>query len=115
MNGLVLNAVLAMAPQSSQQGQSQLPLWANLVPLLFLFVLFYFILIRPQQKKTKEHAQLLKAIKPGDKVLTSGGIIGIVVGIKEKSLSIRSADAKLEIAKHAVSEVLERSDSPSQS
>jgi preprotein translocase subunit YajC len=76
-----------------------------------LGVIFYFLMIRPQQAKAKEHAALLKALKPGDKILTSGGIVGVVINVKEKSVSIRSADAKLEIVKSAVSEITERSSS----
>jgi preprotein translocase subunit YajC len=74
-----------------------------------LGIIFYFLMVRPQQAKAKEHANLLKGLKPGDKVLTSGGILGIVISVKEKSVSIRSADAKLEIVKSAVSEIMERS------
>ena len=76
-----------------------------------LGVIFYFLMIRPQQSKAKEHATLLKGLKPGDKILTSGGIVGVVITVKEKSVSIRSADAKLEIVKSAVSEITERSSS----
>ena len=70
---------------------------------------FYFIMIRPQQKKAKEHAALMKGIRKGDKVVTSSGILGIVVGVKEKSVSIRSDETKLEILKSAVTEISERS------
>ena len=83
--------------------------------LAFFIVVMYFIMIRPQQKKAKEQANLMKSIKPGDKVLTSGGILGVVVGLKEKSVSIRSADTKLEILKSAVTEVLEKSVNGSES
>ena len=79
-------------------------------------VVFYFALIRPQQKKSKEHAQLLKNIRSGDKILTSGGILATVITVKEKSITIRSADTKLEVTKSAVTEITERSGSePSES
>jgi preprotein translocase subunit YajC len=73
-----------------------------------MVVVFYFILIRPQQKKAKDHAELLKTLRPGDKVLTTGGVLGVVVGVKDKSVSIRSADTKLEVLKSAVTEITER-------
>ena len=76
---------------------------------------FYFLMIRPQQSKAKEHATLLKGLKPGDKILTTGGILGVIITVKEKSLSIRSADAKLEILKSAVSEITEKSSSSTES
>lgn len=71
--------------------------------------IFYFVLIRPQQKRAKQQAEMLKAIKRGDKIVTTGGIIGIVSSVKEKSLTIKSDDAKMEITKAAVADVLERS------
>jgi len=79
-----------------------------MVMFIPLFVVFYFILIRPQQKRAKEQAKMLSSVKAGDKIVTTGGIIGVVVSIKEKSLSIRSADAKFEITKSAITEITER-------
>lgn len=76
---------------------------------------FYFAILRPQQKRQKAHDVLMKSIKAGDKVTTSGGIIGIVVTVKDRSVSIRSADTKLEVLKTAVSEITEREGEPSQS
>lgn len=72
-------------------------------------VVFYFLLIRPQQKKAKDHAALLKTVRPGDKVVTSSGILGVVLTVKEKTLTLRSADTKLEITKSAIAEITERS------
>ena len=102
-----------MGPQP-QPGQQSSPL-AFVVPMLLMGVMFYFALIRPQQKKQKQHAELLKAVRAGDKIVTTGGIIGTIVTVKEKSISIRSADAKFEITKSAVAEVTERSGEPSES
>jgi len=86
-----------------------------MVPLALLVVVFYFAIIRPQQKKAKEHASLLKAVRAGDKIVTSSGIIAVVVTVKEKTLMIRSADAKLEITKSAIAEITDRSGEPSES
>jgi preprotein translocase subunit YajC len=102
------HTILAMAP-AAQPGQQQPPIWTSMVPLVLLVVVFYFALIRPQQKRAKQHAELLKAVKPGDKVVTSGGVVGVVITVKEKTVSIRSADAKLEITKTAIAEIIERS------
>jgi preprotein translocase subunit YajC len=103
------HAILALAPPPAQPGQQQQPFWVSLVPLGLLVVVFYFVLIRPQQKKAKEHATLLKTVRPGDKVLTSSGILGVVLTVKDKTLTIRSADTKLEITKSAIAEITERS------
>jgi preprotein translocase subunit YajC len=106
----ITRVLLAMAPpppgtQSNPTGET-----LKFVSMMVLMVVvFYVIGIRPQQKKAKEHAKLLKALKPGDKILTTGGIVGVVITVKEKTASIRSADAKMEILKSAVSEITERS------
>lgn len=92
-------------PQSGQQGQSPV---VTLVPLVLLCVMFYFMLIRPQQKKAKEHAEMLKTIKAGDKIITSGGVVAVVITVKDKTLNVRSADAKFEITKSAIAEITER-------
>lgn len=83
--------------------------------MIFMFVIIYVVMIRPQQKKAKQHTELLKTLKPGDKVVTSGGILGVIVSVKEKSVSLRSSDTKLEVLKSAVSEITERSSSVGQS
>jgi len=109
-----IDLLLAMAP--SPAGTQANPTGSMLTTLgmmaFFIFVM-YFIMIRPQQKKSKEHAAMLKTLKPGDKVVTSGGVLGVVVSVKDKSVAIRSAETKLEVLKSAVTEVVERSSSES--
>jgi preprotein translocase subunit YajC len=114
MNLFSPHAFLALAPPA-QPGQQAPPAWVNMVPLALLVAVFYFALIRPQQKKAKEHAALLKAVRAGDKIVTSSGIVAVVVTVKEKTLTIRSADAKFEITKSAIAEITERSGEPSPS
>ena len=71
------------------------------IPLILIFVIFYFFLIRPQQKKVKEHKIMVENLKRGDKVVTSGGIIGTVERIIEndKAEIVISDDVKVEIIK----------------
>src|SRR5882672_12144368 len=110
MNGLSFMALLAFAP-SPQPGTTQNPTGQLLTQLgMFgiLGLMFYMLMIRPQQKKAKDHAALLGTLRVGDRVVTSGGIVGTVVGVKEKSVSIRSADTKLEVLKSSVNEITER-------
>jgi preprotein translocase subunit YajC len=109
-----MSTVLAMAP-APQSGQSSPPAWTSFVPLILLFVVFYFILIRPQQKRAKEQAKLLESVKAGDKIVTSSGIIGAVITVKDKAVTIRSADSKFEITKSAIAEISERAGGPSES
>ena len=75
-------------------------MWVNMVPLALLVAVFYFAMIRPQQKKAKEHSALLKAVRAGDKIVTSSGIVAIVVTVKEKTLMVRSADAVKQATKY---------------
>jgi preprotein translocase subunit YajC len=104
-----LNLFLAMAP-APQDGKAA-PAWTSFVPLVLLMVVFWFVLIRPQQKKAKEHAQMLTKIKTGDRVVTSSGIIGTVVNVKDKSIVVRTAgDTKLEFTKGSISEILQGSE-----
>ncbi len=77
---------------------------------LILGVMFYFLLIRPQQKQRKEQEALLKNVKTGDKILMSNGIYGIVSNVKEKTLMVKIADnVKVEILKSAVTSVVQKS------
>jgi preprotein translocase subunit YajC len=75
----------AGAPEAS-------PMWSFVVPMIFMVVIFYFLLIRPQQKKSKEHKALLDNLKKGDRIITSGGIIGIIVNIDDQLVNVEIAD-----------------------
>ena len=73
------------------------------LPLIIIAVLFYFLLIRPQQKKQKEHEKLVSGVKTGDKVVTAGGIHGIVANVKETTFLVKVADnVKIEFDKSAI-------------
>ena len=78
-------------------------------PMILLVIVFYFILIRPQQQRAKQQVKLIAGLKSGDKVVTSGGIIGVVTSVKDRTVSLRSADAKMEVTKASVTEILESS------
>src|SRR5258706_13499560 len=105
------NALFAMGQPPGGSGASA-PWYIQFFPLFLMVFVFYFVFIRPQQRKAKDHDTLMKTLRTGDKVVTSSGIVGIVVGVKDKTLSIRSADTKLEILKSAVTEINERSGEP---
>ncbi len=62
------------------------------LPMIIIFVLFWFLLIRPQQKKMKEHNEMLSNLKVNDKVLTTGGIIGTIKHIEEKTINLQIAN-----------------------
>ena len=83
----------------------------NLLPLILLIFIFYFLLIRPQQKRQKNLDKMIQALKKGDRVVTSGGIIGTIVGIQADYvvLKIGGESAKMEILKTAISGFREKS------
>lgn len=92
------------AAQGQGGGGSSL-LTGFLVPMLAMIVIFYFILIRPQQKKEKERKKLLESIQKGDKVVTVGGIYGVVMSVKpeEGKVTLKIADnTKVEFAKSSI-------------
>lgn len=62
------------------------------VPLILIFVVFYFLLIRPQQKKAKDHQAFLQALKKGDQVVTSGGLHGEITGLTDTIVTLQIAD-----------------------
>lgn len=109
-----LNVLLALSAPA-QPGQEAPPAWTTLVPLLLIGVVFYFILFRPQQKKAKDHANLLKTLKSGDRVVTASGLVAIVITVKEKTVTLKSADSKLEVTKASITEIVERSGDSSES
>ena len=86
----------AGAPRSS--------LVSMLLPLVAMFAIFYFLVIRPQKKQQKEHKDMLAELKKGDKVQTIGGILGTIVKVKDKSILIRvDENSTIELKKDAVS------------
>jgi len=80
----------------------------SLMPLVLIFVVFYFLLIRPQQKKMKAHRELIGALKRGDKVLTAGGIVGTVVKVEDDNMLLVeiAKDIRVRVARGTISELL---------
>jgi preprotein translocase subunit YajC len=109
LNGLMtmLADATPAAPAGPAGQQQGLPPWANIVPFALIGVMLV-VLFTSQSKKAKQQAEMLKTVKPGDKVATASGIIGTVVSVKEKSVALRSAESKLEVLKSAVTDILER-------
>lgn len=77
------------------------------LPMILIFGIFYFLLIRPQKQKEKEHQKMLAAIKKNDEIVTLGGIHGTVVNLKEKTLTLRiDENVKMEIERSSVAYIL---------
>jgi len=92
----------AHAQQAAPQG-SLLDLW----PLVVIFIAFYFLLIRPQQKKQKEHGALVAGLQVGDEVLTAGGVLGRITGVSDHYAVVQiSENTEIKIQKSSVSAVV---------
>jgi len=79
----------------------------SLLPMVLIFVVFYFLLIRPQTKRAKEHRALIAALEVGAEVATSGGIIGKVTEVTEQFLTVEIADnVQVKVQRHTVAQVL---------
>ena len=75
----------------------------QLTPLIIMLGIFYFLLIAPMRRRQKQQEQMIAGLKPGDHVVTSGGIYGTIVGVKDDRLTVRIADqVKIEISKSSV-------------
>jgi len=80
--------------------------FAQLLPIVLIIAVFYFLLIRPQQKRQRQLQETVASLKIGDRVITTGGIIGVIITVKDTSFLIRSADKSiLEIARSAIADI----------
>ena len=104
----LLDALIPAAHAQAAAGAAAAPNpWLQLVPLILLFVVFWFLLIRPQMKRQKEHRQMVDKLAKGDEVVTSGGIAGRIDEVGESFLTVEIADGtKVKLQKGAVSAVL---------
>ena len=97
----------AQGTGAAPAGNPTLTLLLQLLQFLPIFLILYLLLIRPQQQRQKKLDQMLKELKKGDRVLTTGGIIGIVVGLDDSKAVLRIADeVKVEFTKSAIVQVL---------
>ena len=80
-------------------------------PLIFIFAVFYFFLIRPQQKRDKERKEMLSNLKEGDEILTIGGIFGRILNIKEDVITLEVGDKlKIKVTRSAIGNVLKKAE-----
>lgn len=86
--------------------------FASFIPLILIFAIMYFLLIRPQQKKMKEHKAMVEALRRGDQVLTQGGIVGKVTKVQEDGLiEVEIADGvKVKVLRHTIAQVMNKTE-----
>jgi preprotein translocase subunit YajC len=102
---------MLVSPAYAQSGAPGAFDLVSLLPLVLIFVVFYFLLIRPQQRKMKVHRDMIAGLKRGDRVLTSGGIIGTIVKVEEtdNTLLVEIAkDVRVKVARAMISELVSK-------
>lgn len=107
MNQFVLSLLMA-APQGAEGAQAGGPLGGlmTFLPFIAIIAIFYFLIIRPQNKKQKETQKMLAALKKGDKIVTIGGIHGTIQSVKEQSVVVKvDENTKVEFSRSAISSV----------
>ena len=74
-----------------------------LVPFILVFVIFYLLIIMPSRRKQKKHQEMVEQLKPGDKIVTSGGIHGTIMGVQQDKIEVKiAANTKIDITKNAI-------------
>ena len=99
----LISTAAAQAAAPAAQGNALM----QMAPLVLIFIVFYFLLIRPQAKRAKEHKALIASLSAGDEVVTGGGILGKVTEVSEQFLVVEVADGvRVKIQRHTVTQVL---------
>lgn len=87
--------------------------FSSFVPLILMFAIFYFLLIRPQQKKQKEHRDMVANLKKGDRIITSGGLHGRITGLDENTLTVEIAEkVRVKVSRGNVAALIRASAAP---
>jgi len=106
---LIHSFIIAMAPPQGGSGDGGL--MSTIIMFALIIGIFYFLILRPQQKRQKEREKLLESVKKGDKVITGGGLHGTVSGVEEKTLLIQvSENVKMKFERSAVTTIVKESD-----
>ena len=94
---------LGQAPSGSPNAGGPMSGIISLLPFVGIFLIFYFLMIRPQQKQKRERERLLQNLKKGDRIVTTGGLIGTIVGLNEKTATLKLSDqVKVECLRSAI-------------
>src|SRR5437588_7657753 len=103
----MLQTFLAQTQSAAAQGMPGGGIGSFFVPLIFIFTIMYFVMIRPQKKRQQQQQQLITSLKTGDRVVTNAGIHGLISNVKENTVLVKVADnVKIEMDKSAITTVL---------
>jgi preprotein translocase subunit YajC len=100
---MFFSALFAFSQQTQPATRPQGSMLTAMLPFILVFVIFYFLLIRPQRTKQKRHQEMVEQLKSGDKVITAGGIHGTVMGVQKDRIEVKiAANVKIDIAKNSI-------------
>jgi preprotein translocase subunit YajC len=104
----MLNALILFAAEEGKGDENQPSLLTSFLPIILIVIVFYFLIILPGSKERKQRQSMLSAIKKNDKVITNGGIVGVVVNLKEgtEEVTIRSEETKLLILRSSIARIV---------
>ena len=106
----ILDMLCMIFAQAQSAAPQQMPgggIGSFFVPLIFIFIIMYFVMIRPQKKRQEQQQKLIGSLKTGDRVVTNAGIHGLISNVKENTVLVKVADnVKIEMEKSAVTTVL---------
>src|SRR5437016_11458556 len=110
VRSLILSMLQTILAQAQIAAPQQVPgggIGSFFVPLIFIFIIMYFVMIRPQKKRQQQQQRLITSLKTGDRVVTNAGIHGLIANVKETTVIVKVADnVKIEMEKSAISNVL---------
>ena len=108
-----MNIAYAMGGMGGGTGSGGSGGFTSFIPLILMFVIFYFLLIRPQQKKTKDHRQMVDSLKTGDRIITSGGLHGRITGVSENALTVEIAEkVRVKVNRGSVTALMQATSPP---
>jgi len=111
MNGILLTAASLGLAEAAPAGAGPAPqgnFMTALLPFVLVFVIFYLLIIMPQRKKQKKHMMMVENLKPGSRIITTGGIYGTIMGVQKDRIEVKiAANTKIEITKSAIGVILQ--------
>ncbi len=100
---MILGSLMTLVGQAQPASPGGGSFITAIIPFVLVFVIFYLLIILPSRRKQKKHQQMVDELKPGDKIITTGGIHGTVMGVQQDKIEIKiSANVKIDISKNAV-------------
>ncbi|TEU07958.1 MAG: preprotein translocase subunit YajC [Candidatus Aminicenantes bacterium] len=104
---MIFSAFFTLALQAQPAARPQGSIFTAMIPFILVFVIFYFLLIKPQRTKQKKHQEMVGQLKSGDKVITSGGIHGTVMGVQKDKIEVKIAsNVKIDVSKNSIAVIL---------